>query len=655
MDEDAVSDRSNSYTKAMRVAPDTRVLVVAPASPTAEGAPDGLANAAIPIVCAGPGGVERESRVDTEGPSMTFEDIRFEVSLKKTGQRKVILDNLSGIFPASSMTFIMGPSGAGKTTLLDALADRMHGGDLTGTTKVNGQSLKPWQFRAVSGYVQQEDVLVPVLTAEETLFYAALFYTTDSAEARSRAAESLRILGLEKSAGTWVGNALIRGLSGGQKRRLSVGIELVAKPRILFLDEPTSGLDSTSAAAVVEALRRITRVEGTTMALTIHQPAEMLMRMSDRVIVLSGGRTAYAGPSADAVQHMASLGHSIPPHTSTSEFLLDLVNADFSDAPTVEKILTAWTKSPQAVANADMIQNANGGGAAASRAGGNVVPTTQYATPFWHEFVVLTRRGFLNTLRNPLVIWLRMALYVTLSIMIGTVWLRIGAGTPKSNVVQDIANVLFFIAAFMVFMSVAVQIAFIEEMALFRKERAAGMYSTFAHALSHVVVDAPFLLLLAVVCSAICYWCIGLNDTPGRFSFFILDLFLSFMVAESLMVVVAAVVPVAIVGIAAGAMIYGAFMLVQGFFIKLDQIGWWWRWMHFIGLHSYSFSAFMVNEFEGTNFPQGDSNGVVIPAITGEEVLQSYDFNNTDKWENMAVLFAMVVIYRLIAAYIMSR
>jgi ABC-type multidrug transport system permease subunit len=149
---------------------------------------------------------------------------------------------------------------------------------------------------------------------------------------------------------------------------------------------------------------------------------------------------------------------------------------------------------------------------------------------------------------------------------------------------------------------------------------------------------------------------VGLNSDPGRFSFFLFDLFLSFMVAESIMLLVSAVVPVAILGIALGAMVYGAFMVVQGFFIKLENIGWWWRWLHWLGMHSYSFSAFMYNEFHGRVFDAAPhASGGPQPQLAGDAVLAMYDFDDVRKWDNMAVLIAMSVGYRAIAAWVMYK
>lgn len=578
------------------------------------------------------------SSISVSGPTVSFNNIGYTVTDKKTKAPKKILQGVSGVVEGGALMFIMGPSGAGKSTMLDALAGRLKG-DVAGSITVDGEHLSHKQLTLMSKYVQQEDVHIPVLTVEETLRYTANLYTTDVAECKRRVDDAIAILGLELQRHTRVGNFLLRGLSGGQKRRLSVGVELVAKPRVLFLDEPTSGLDSTSAFSVVSSLRNIAHQSGTTMLLSIHQPAERLFLKADSLLLLTGGRAAYSGPIDTALAYFGELGHTPPPMRSSSEFLLDLVNADFADSPAeVEKIVASWAASP------------TGG------SGGTAQPLvdhsgdTAWPTGFVHQTAVLSKRMFLNSLRNPLVIWLRMALYVVLSIMIGTVWIRIGANDPKSSVVQDLVGALFFIAAFMVFMSVSVMPAFIEEKAVFIRERANGTYRVSAYNLAHFLVDIPFIMLLAVVCGSITYWLVGFNPGAEQFVFFLVDLFLSFFVAESMMILIASIVPDPIIGIAGGAMVYGGFMVVQGFFIKLNQIGWYWRWMHYIGLHSYSFSGFMYNEFHGRTFAADpDFPGGGTPEVSGDNVLRSYDFEGTKKWQNMAVLVAMVAVYRTLA------
>lgn len=507
---------------------------------------------------------------------------------------------------------------------------------------------------------QQEDILTAVLTVEETLIFSASFYTASEAEQKRRADDAISLLGLEKQRQTPVGNIILRGLSGGQRRRLSVGNELVAAPGILLLDELTSGLDSTAANSVMTSMQRVCKLRHTTMVVNIHQPAETLFKLADSLLLLSGGRVAYCGAAPGAVGYFTEkMQKPVPEMTSSSEYLLDLINSDFTDPVVVNEILDAWPEISEHTATLthmiEAVKKDDGDPNVNNRTTDPIenVLKQNVGVGFAHHTWVLTKRCFLNALRNPLVIWLRMFMYVALSLMIGTVWLRIG---NKADVVVDIVGVLFFVAAFMVFMSVSVLPAFLEEKAVFVRERANGSYSVPAFVIAHTIVDVPFMALQALVCGSIVYWLVGLNAAWDRFLFFLLDLFVSFMVAESIMLLVSAVVPVAIVGIALGAMIYGAFMIVQGFFVKLENIGWWWRWMHWIGMHSYSFSAFMYNEFHGRHFdPAPDAAGGPQPAIAGDVILAMYDFDGTDKWTNVAVLVVMAIIYRGIAAVFMYK
>ena len=404
--------------------------------------------------------------------------------------------------------------------------------------------------------------------------------------------------------------------------------------------------------------KKVCQERHTTMVISIHQPAENLFRLAKSLMVLSSGRVAYCGAAANAVDFFAVKMHKpIPAMTSSSEYLLDLVNADFTDLAKVNELLLAWPKSAEynAVLTVvtDSVEKGKSTADVATTSSIERVIKQNGGASLAHHTWALFKRGLLNALRNPLVIWLRLALYVALSIMIGTVWMQIG---NKSDVVVDIVGALFFVAAFMVFMSVSVLPAFLEEKAVFVRERANGSYSVAAFVLAHTAVDVLFMAFQATVCSIIVYWLVGLNAAADRFFFFLLDLFLSFLVAESIMLLVSAVVPVAIVGIALGAMIYGAFMVVQGFFIKLENIGWWWRWMHWVSMHSYSFSAFMHNEFHGRVFdPSPNASGGPQPGISGDTVLAMYDFAKTKKWDNMVVLVAMAIGYRVIAAVIMHR
>jgi len=580
--------------------------------------------------------------MDRGGAQLAFHDISFHVQLKN-GETKKILTNVSGLIDNGHLCYMMGPSGAGKSSLLDALADRVKA-KVTGEILLDGAPADPECLKIQAKYVQQEDHLIPILTVRQTFECMASFYTTDREEVRKRVGVAIELLGLTKQENTIIGGPLLRGLSGGQKRRVSIGCELVSLPRIMFLDEPTSGLDSAAAWAVVSALKDVSKNKGTTLVITIHQPSEKLFRISDRFLLLSDGQLCFMGDTDMSVKHFQALGCELPPMTSSADWMLEIVDTSFQDKAHVQPLIDAWASSPSASSLLEKVSTL------CKDAKPRSFPCEPHTGFLWQTRILFWRMC-LNVAKNPMVIWLRVAMYFALSVMISTVWNDVGRNGPDQDSVSDIINAMFFIAAFMVFMSISVLPAFLEEKAVFVKERANGAYGVLPFNIAHVLVDLLPLLFMAIVNGTVCYYSIGLNEDFDRFLYYIVDLFFSFVVAEALMFLIAVIVPNFVVGIASGAMAYGGFMIAMGFLIRVEDIGWWWRWLHYIGLHSYSFSGFMYNEFHGRVFDC--SVGGVWPCkdgkVTGDFVLEHYDFEDTDKWANIVVLAAMSVIYRIIA------
>ena len=549
-------------------------------------------------------------------------------------------------FFCQCLTAWQGPSGAGKSSLLDALADRVKL-PVTGGVTVDGVPKDELSFKRVAKYVQQQDTLAAALSTRETLlYYSRLCCPWDEAEARSRADSALELLGLRDQANTYIGGALFRGLSGGQKRRVSVGVQLVFQPRVLFLDEPTSGLDSAAAHHVVTGLQKVAKQVGTTTILTIHQPSEKVYGLADGLLLLSSGRMAYFGRADAAVDHFRGIsGGDVPPLTSGAEWMLDLVDTSFQEHESVEKVLKAWPESEKAreldgylsTGAGDELDEALEESARRGFQAGLLDLLTKGSSGdvglLW-QVVVLTRLTFVNVMRNPAYMWLRYAMYIALSVMIGTVWLDIGSSADD---IIDVVNVLFFIAAFMVFMSISVLPAYLDDRNIFTKDRANGAYGTLSFLLAQSIVSQPFLFLMSIICSSITYWLIGLNSNVGNFFFFVWNLYISFAVAEAIMLLIASVVPFFVVGIAVGAFLFGTFMVVQGFFIQLDKIGWWWRWFHWVAMHSYSFASFMVNEFAGSTWScpsetEQASEGLSFcqpgqSSVSGKQVLEFYQID----------------------------
>jgi ABC-type multidrug transport system ATPase subunit len=262
-----------------------------------------------------------------------------------------ILNGVSDEIRGGSLLAIMGPSGSGKSTLLSLLTLMPNNGRSTGAVTLNGERVDAQMLRNFCSFVPQDDHLWPFLTCRETLCFAADFYlSTSYAERQAEVDRLIKVLGLEKCANTLCGNQFIKGLSGGQKRRLSLALGLIKKPLVLFLDEPTSGLDSASASWIMSFLKDYVTQEGIVVICTIHQPSTAIFKQFDSTMLLSGGRVAYVGPAMDATAYFKdTFNADVPKDFSPAEFLLEYINSDFGDAKKkeeVKQILDTWSSKP---------------------------------------------------------------------------------------------------------------------------------------------------------------------------------------------------------------------------------------------------------------------------------------------------------------------
>lgn len=286
--------------------------------------------------------------------TFTFADCGYSVH-GSDGKSKTLIQDCTASVSAGEVLAIMGPSGAGKTTLLNMLTLERSGGVPTGRVTLNGHPFTYSLYQKHACYVTQTDQLWPFLTAREHLVHAAAMYQprSSSAEIGAFVDELLRETGLRECANTKVGNAFFKGLSGGQKRRLSLGVALCKKPSIIFLDEPTSGLDAASAASIMHFLKETALRMRVAIVCTIHQPSSSVFAGFDLVTFLTGGRQAYMGKASELAKYLASVGHPVPAQSNPADFMLDLINRDFSEAATVDELVGHWrTHAPSLKAEA---------------------------------------------------------------------------------------------------------------------------------------------------------------------------------------------------------------------------------------------------------------------------------------------------------------
>jgi ABC-type multidrug transport system ATPase subunit len=356
--------------------------------------------------------------------SLSWHDVTVVVKDRKTKQPIPILSATNGFVEAGQVVALMGPSGSGKTTLLNVLAHRTTANtQIQGEVMINNERASLTAMRNLSSYVEQEDALIGSLTVKETINFAArlaLPSWVTKKERIERVNDLLDAFGIQGQANALVGTPIRKGISGGQKRRLSVASQLIADPRILFLDEPTSGLDSAASFEVMNYIKRIAVQHRLIVVASIHQPSTATFALFDQLMLLSGGQTCYFGPMAGLKDYFASISHPIPAYTNPAEFLLELVNVDFAkdkelSRSRLESVHSAWAESTQAAQTKSHIETRTQQ-TLDSEKSSNLDHKVQRRNVGLVTFVLL-HRSWIKSHRDVIAYGIRIAMYTGLAIM----------------------------------------------------------------------------------------------------------------------------------------------------------------------------------------------------------------------------------------------
>ncbi|GFZ09768.1 ATP-binding casette family G25 [Actinidia rufa] len=472
---------------------------------------------------------------------------------------RTILNGITGMVSPGQILAVLGPSGSGKSTLLNALAGRLQGHGFTGSVLANGKKLtKPVLKR--TGFVPQDDVLYPHLTVRETLIFISLLRlpnTLSKNEKTSIADSVISELGLGKCGNTIIGNSFIRGVSGGERKRVSIGHEMLINPSLLVLDEPTSGLDATAAHRLVATLGRMAEKGRRTVVMSVHQPSSRVYQMFDSALVLAEGRCIYFGKGSEAMAYFESVGFSPSFPMNPADFLLDLANEINTHPPSSKAISGDMLSCPIVVMDCESdggVYHVDGAterekpnvkqsliasynnllapkvkaacmdptnttiqrdnttkGTHISRESKGIKITTTISNWF-HQFTILLRRS-LKERRHEAFNSLRVFQVLAASMLAGSMWWR-----SDMRDVQDRLGLLFFISIFWgVLPSFNAVFAFPQERAIFMKERASGMYTLSPYFMARIVGDLPMELILPTIFIAITYWMTGLEPELGSF------------------------------------------------------------------------------------------------------------------------------------------
>ncbi|KAJ6529686.1 P-loop containing nucleoside triphosphate hydrolase protein [Mycena capillaripes] len=594
--------------------------------------------------------------VNPFGSTLTFLHLSYKVDSKRS-KGKVLVEDVSVAVKAGELLAIMGPSGAGKSTLLDLMAFRKT--PLEGASaSLNGKILNATSMQQMSTFVEQEDALLGVLTVRESVSYALRLHLPilSRRDVAARVDRVLTALGLQSCADQRIGTPILRGISGGQKRRVTAACAMVTFPRILLLDEVTSGLDSTSAREVMSAIRTLAVAEGMIVIATIHQPSlETIAQFTD-ILLLAEGKTCFSGKVGELEGFLEKWGRPVGKFTTPTDHAMNFLNADFAntvdhqhsgDAQGFREFYLSTNPSlPSIPPNADADHTLLEPDSEHGRTG-------PLGTGFWHS-MILSERTAVNYSRNLLAYGVRAGMHGSDAWV--TIWIRLGS---HDSTINDRLSVHFFSVAFLAFMSVAGIPGFLEERAVYYRETKNGLYSTLPFVLSNTFINMPFLFICTLLFTLISYWAIGLNPGPEAFFRFLAFLYLAILAAESQMLIVASLIPIFVAALAIGAFVNGFWMSVGGYFIKARSLPRFWYYsFHYMDYQRYAFELLSSSDLRGLSFNCVTLvNGSCVCAypsstpdtctVSGEDVLNYLEIGSISYGKWAAILVAITLIYRI--------
>uniref|UniRef100_A0A8C2KUM8 ABC transporter domain-containing protein n=1 Tax=Cyprinus carpio TaxID=7962 RepID=A0A8C2KUM8_CYPCA len=551
--------------------------------------------------------------VKVPGPTLTYQNIHYCIResrgpCRKRGPEREILKNVSGIMK-TGLNAIMGATGSGKTSLLDVIAGRKDPRGLRSGQVLVDNKVVTSDLRLMSAYVVQDDILMGTLTVRENLLFSGNLRLPrkqcSTADKEKKVESIIQELGLEDCADTKIGTEFIRGVSGGERKRCSIGMELITSPTLLFLDEPTTGLDSNTANSIIALLHRLSR-GGRTIIFSIHQPRYSIFRLFDHLTLLHKGETVYAGPAGKAMDYFQSLGYTCEAFNNPADFFLDITNG---------------------------------------------------------ELKVVCWRTMLNVVRNPQTSYAQMAMNIICALLIGLIYYQMPLSLPEA--LQNRIGAFFFLIINMVFGNLSAVELFINERAIFVHENSGGYYRTSVYFLSKVFVDLlPNRIVPIFIFSSICYYMMGLNPSFTAFLCFALTMSMVSLAGVSLAFLVSASVSTFAMANVLIALPFVFMMVFGGFLVNLNSMLNWLSWLKWASIFKYGLDVrrrkreinlqihssikFLTYQYLISFF--------LMIRLTGEMYLQSQgiDYSLWGFWQNQVALLGIVLVC-MTFAYIQLR
>lgn len=616
---------------------------------------------------------------DFEKVHIEWNELIYQVTVRKTSlfgacrSKRTIVDRVSGKASAGHMTAVCGPSGSGKTTLLDILSGRIRKRNIRGEILVNGREPEE-NFLSQTGYLTQEDTLHSLLTVKENIMYTVRLCLPNTVPIEEKVKitdESIQMLALTCVANSLVGDTESRGISGGEKRRLSIAMERVRNPSLFFLDEPISGLDSTNASVVLRSLRCSVE-EGRTVVTTIHQPAGWMLELFDSLLIISQGCTLYFGPpkalgiylenfrgNQSDMSHFQDVLYSME-QWRPLEIILNLaVNFHIP-------LKSFWNQTCDEF-NTDILANNHEAVLQMSP-----LAKRRFALNRFQETKVLLSRLFISYCRKPAHFWGRIIVYIVHGTVLGSLFFNIGFTFQG---LLERQSMYLVTVAVLYATSVDGLPDFHRERIIVVRDAYRGAHRIAPFVLAQTLVRIPTLLPFAIAYGTPVWYMVGLDDGLKfeNYAFFILQCWVIFCVANSMVLALTVLVDDLMFAFLIASLCNSGLLLFCGFFVTKENIPVYWIWMYWANPVTYSLNGLLKNDFranmESWSCPVISDfidTQVPIPSpilhgcqIDGMDALVSLGVNeDLGRWFDVGALLAYFLIFRIIFAlflYILVR
>ncbi|KAK2363923.1 pleiotropic drug resistance protein [Trifolium repens] len=567
-----------------------------------------------------------------EPHSITFDEVTYSVVMPQEMRNRgvaedklALLKGVSGAFRPGVLTALMGVTGAGKTTLMDVLAGRKTGGYIDGNITISGYPKKQDTFARISGYCEQNDIHSPHVTVYESLLYSAWLRLSPDINAETRKMfieEVMELVELKPLRNALVGLPGVSGLSTEQRKRLTIAVELVANPSIIFMDEPTSGLDARAAAIVMRTVRN-TVDTGRTVVCTIHQPSIDIFESFDELLLLKqGGQEIYVGPLGhhssnlisyfEGIQGVSKIKDGYNPATWMLEVTTSSKEAELGiDFAEVYKNSELYRR------NKELIKELS------SPASGSkdLYFHSQYSRSFLTQCMACLWKQHWSYWRNPIYTAIRFLYSTMVAVLLGTMFWNLGSKIEKE---QDLFNAMGSMYAAVLLIgiknSTSVQPVVSVERTVFYRERAAGMYSAFPYAFGQVVIELPYVFVQSLVYGFIVYAMIGFEWNVAKVLWFLFFMYFTFLYFTYYGMMAVAMTPNNHISTVVSSAFYSVWNLFSGFIVPRPRIPVWWRWYSWINPVAWSLYGLVASQYGDVkhNIDTSDGNQTV------EGFLRSY-------------------------------